>query len=161
MARTPPPEPERRARPVGIGELLPEVGGVAFRRFGFARGALLMRWSEVVGPVYARWSVPEALRPGRGRGAGATLVIRVEGAFATQMAHVLPQVEARANRILGCGAVARVRLVQGAVPRPPARPAPPPAGGTRQPAAAANLQHIRDPELRLALEALAETVAGS
>jgi hypothetical protein len=160
MARRPTTGQERRGHAVGVGELLPEVGGVAFRRFGFARGALVTRWGEVVGPVYARWSVPEALKPGRGKGAGATLVIRVEGAFATQMAHVLPQVQERANRILGGGAIARVRLVQGAVPRAPARPALPPAHPRDPAPPVANLQNIRDPELRAALQSLAQAIAG-
>ena len=155
-AATGPEEVPRRCHPLGIGELLPEVGGVAFRRFGFARGALLLRWREVVGPVYARWSVPEALKPGRG-GRGATLVIRVEGAFATQMHHVLPQIRARANTVLGHDAIGAIRLVQGSIPRRRALP-PPPEGAAAAPSAP-NLQGIADPELRAALRSLAEAIA--
>lgn len=149
--------PQRRGFALSVGELLPEAGGVAFRRFGFARGALLTRWKEIVGPVYARWSVPEELRPGRGKAAGATLVIRVESAFATQMQHVEAQIRERANLVLGGGAIAAVRLVHGAIPRPPARAAPPSARGAGR---AANLRDVRDPEMRAALERLAEAVAG-
>jgi hypothetical protein len=159
MASTGKTETLRRERAVSVGELLPEVGGLAFRRFGFARGALVTRWREVVGPVYARWSVPEALRPGRGK-SGATLVIRVEGAFATQMHHVLPQIRERANRILGADAIASIRLVQGAVARPPASlaPAPDAAEAETSPTPGRNLQAIPDEGLRSALVELARAL---
>ncbi|MFN7176142.1 MAG: DUF721 domain-containing protein [Thermaurantiacus sp.] len=150
--------PQRRGFAVSVGELLPDAGGVAFRRFGFARGALLTRWKEIVGPVYARWSVPEELRPGRGKDAGATLVIRVEGAFATQMQHVLPQVRERANLVLGGAAVGTVRLVHGAIPRRPARPAP---AAVRPASSEPGLRDIRDPDMRAALAVLAAAMAGN
>ncbi|MFQ3665734.1 MAG: DciA family protein, partial [Sphingomonadaceae bacterium] len=101
-----------------VSDLLPAVGGKAFRRYGFAQGQLLQRWRGIVGPLYARWSVPESLKPQRGQ-PGALLTIRVEGPFAPQIQHAAKLVIERCNRILGEGAVARIRLVQGAVPRPP------------------------------------------
>jgi hypothetical protein len=51
-----------------VGSLLPDVGGVAFKRFGFVQGsACWAGGAEIVGPVYARWSVPDSLRFPRGR----------------------------------------------------------------------------------------------
>jgi hypothetical protein len=130
---------------------------MAFRRFGFVQSALLARWREVVGPVYARWSVPQSLKFARGEKRGGTLTIRVEGPFSVQLQHVAPQIIDRANRILGHGAVARIRLVQGEVPRPAERPAPPPPPGQPQPGQppSANLAGIGDEGLRTALEELA------
>lgn len=140
-----------------MGALLPSVGGMAFRRFGFAQGALLGRWSEVVGPVYARWSIPQSIRFPRGEKTGGTLTVRVEGPFAVQLQHVSPQIIERVNRIFGHAAVARLKLVQGEVPKAAARPAPPPRAPTDSPAP--ELQNIADSGLRSALEALAREVA--
>jgi hypothetical protein len=144
-----------------VGSLLPDVGGMAFRRFGFVQGALLARWREVVGPVYARWSIPESLKFARGQSTDGVLTIRVEGPFSLQLQHVGPQIIDRANRILGHAAVGRIRLVQGEVPKPAERPMtvpavpgqPAPAGpdAARQ----ANLSGVKDEGLRAALEELA------
>lgn len=142
-----------------MGDLLPEVGGLAFRRFGFAQASLVTHWREIVGPVYARWSVPEHLKFPRGSKSGGTLTIRVEGPFASQMQHLEPQIIARANRMLGGNLVERVRLVQGHVPRTRAR-APVPEAVTA-PSDGPNLKGIADPELQSALERLASALAGS
>lgn len=143
----------REGRPRAVGELLPAVGGMAFRRFGFAQGALLARWREVVGPLYARWSAPESLRFPRGRRDGAVLTIRVEGPFAPQLQHLEAPIIERCNMILGAGQVARIRLVQGQVARPVAEPPPVPVAPRAEPGA--NLQAIPNDELRTALADLA------
>lgn len=148
--------PARKNGVRDVGSLLPDVGGMAFRRFGFVQGALLARWRDVVGPVYARWSVPESLKFARGETTGGVLTIRVEGPFSIQLQHVAPQIIDRANRILGHAAVARIRLVQGEVPKPADRPAlPPQAGNSPQPSGLANLSGVKDEGLRSALEELA------
>jgi hypothetical protein len=155
----PPKEMKAASRRNGVrdvGSLLPDVGGVAFRRFGFVQGALLGRWREVVGPVYARWSVPESIRFPRGLKSDGVLTIRVEGPFSLQLQHVAPQIIERVNRILGHNAVARVKLVQGEVPKPDLRPV------VMQPAAVApvgNLVGVKDAGLRSALEDLAAQIA--
>lgn len=151
------PEPAQRRNGVrDVGSLLPDVGGMAFRRFGFVQGALLARWRDVVGPVYARWSVPESLKFPRGETSGGVLTIRVEGPFSVQLQHVAPQIIDRANRILGHAAVGRIRLVQGEVPKPADRPATPPqAAGAPAPSGIANLSGVKDEGLRSALEELA------
>ena len=42
-----------------VSELLPKVGGAAFRKFGFVQSAVVSRWAEIVGERYARVSSPE------------------------------------------------------------------------------------------------------
>jgi hypothetical protein len=156
------PEPARRNGVREVGALLPEVGGMAFRRFGFTHSALIGRWREVAGPVYARWSVPESLRFPRGQTTGGTLTVRVEGAFALQIQHVAPQLVERVNRLLGHNAVARLKIVQGDVPRPPARPAPPArAEGNLAAVPDTMLAGVGDEGLREALRDLAAQLAGS
>ena len=56
-----------------------EVGGVAFRRFGFVQSAIVSRWSEIVGERYARVSSPESIRFPTGRKSGGALTLLVEG----------------------------------------------------------------------------------
>jgi hypothetical protein len=155
-------EPPARKNGVrDVGSLLPDVGGMAFRRFGFVQGALLGRWREVVGPVYARWSIPESLKFARGETTGGVLTIRVEGPFSVQLQHVGPQIIDRANRILGHAAVGRIRLVQGEVPKPSDRPAAPPAVRSPAPSGIANLSGVKDEGLRTALEDLAAQLGGT
>lgn len=145
-----------------VGSLLPDVGGVAFKRFGFVQGALLGRWREIVGPVYARWSVPDSLRFPRGQKTEGTLTIRVEGPFSVQLQHVAPQIIERVNRILGHNAVSRLKLVQGEVPAPAIRPQPASVRtGVEQGGLApvSNLVGVKDDGLRAALEDLAAQIA--
>ncbi len=151
-----------------VGELLPEVGALAFRRFGFSHGVLVSRWREIVGPVYARWSVPESLRPSRDKSAGGTLTVRVESAFAPQLQHVAPQLIARINRILGPNSVARLRLVQGDVLPPGPKRTAPAVSADRlamsgesniAPLTAEKLQAVADSGLRAALADLAAQIA--
>lgn len=159
-----PPRPEadapRRGGVRDVGSLLPQVGGTAFRKFGFLHSALLGRWRDVVGPVYARWSVPESLRMPRGKKSGGTLTIRVEGPFSLQLQQVAPQIMERANRIIGHNAVARIRLVQGDVPRPAVREAATPQAAPASGASpVSNLGDVGDERLRAALEELAAQLA--
>ena len=157
MAKTrPATELARTGRAVAVADLLPDVGGQAFRRFGFSQGQLVAHWRQIVGPLYARWTVPEMLRPGRGKAPGGVLTIRVEGPFATQLQHVAPQIIDRCNRLLGDGAVVRLRFVQGAVPQAAPRPETPvPASPP------ANLDRVSDPDLRAALEGLAAAIGAT
>ncbi len=157
--------PARRNGVREVGALLPDVGGMAFRRFGFSHSALISRWREVVGPVYARWSVPESLRYPRGQTVGGTLTVRVEGPFALQLQHVAPQLVERVNRILGHNAVAKLKLVQGDVPRAPARPAPPPeqqqGAANLAPLTQEALSGVKNDGLRAALQDLAAALEQS
>lgn len=159
MAKPPKIPGERQNRAQDIGSLLPSVGGLAFKRFGFAQAQLLGRWREVVGPVYARWSVPDSLRFPQGKKSGGTLTIRVEGPFSTQLQHVTPLIIERVNRIFGYAAVERIRLVQGDVTPPADRPRPSPVlqGNGDGP----NLSGVKDTILREALEDLARQLSGT
>ncbi len=151
---------QRRAR--SVADLVPAVGGTAFKRFGFAQGALVARWPEIVGSAYARHSRPEALRfPPNGKGgekSGGTLDIAITGALAPMLKHVEPQLIERVNRVLGHGAVAKIRLRHADIDPPPAAPLPGPpvplSAETRS-----TLREIADPQLRATLEALAQAMA--
>lgn len=143
-----------------VSELLPRVGGAAFRRFGFVQSAVVSRWVEIVGERYARVSAPESIRFPVGEKVGGTLTLVVQGAHAVTMQHVLPEIVERVNRFFGYGAVAKVAIRQGQVAKREARAAPP----SLKPIPAElgdSLRAIADPELKAVLSALAAGVATS
>jgi hypothetical protein len=154
------PEPERQNRPRAVAELLPDVGGAAFRRFGFVQSAVVSRWAEIVGDRYAAVSRPESIRFPRGEKQDGTLTITVRGAHAPMMAHVLPEVTERVNRFFGYTAVAKVVIRQGDVPVPARRPAPPSVRPVPV-ELGQSLKTIADPELKAVLESLAAGVAAT
>lgn len=88
---------------------------------GFASAAIHRHWAEIVGAELARWSEPVALRwPPKPPGAaeakeGATLTVKVEGAFALDLQHRAPQVVELANGFFGWRCVERLALKQGPV----------------------------------------------
>lgn len=158
--RQPRPEPQRANRPRAVSELLPEVGGAAFRKFGFVQHAVVSRWGEIVGERYARVSVPESIRFPRGKREEGVLSLLVSGAFAPMMQHIAPEIIERVNRFFGYPAVARLAIRHGEVRRIE-KPAPPPSLKPLSPAMGESLRGIADPELRAVLESLAAGVAAS
>ncbi|RST29947.1 DUF721 domain-containing protein [Sphingomonas ginkgonis] len=152
---------QNRARPAG--EMVGEIGGVAFKRFGFVQGAVVSRWKEIVGDRYARVSTPESIRFPAGKKSGGTLTLSVEGAHAPLMQHMTPMIIERVNRFFGYPAVARLSFRQG---RAAARPRPRAAAAELKPVpvpadVGENLRTIADPELRACLEALAVGISRS
>ena len=149
-------EAPRSKRARQVSDMLPEIGGAAFRRFGFVQSSIVSRWCEIVGERYAAVSAPESIRFPPGRRSSGVLTLVVEGAHAPMMQHVAPVIVERVNRFFGYSAVERVSFRQGIVQveKCKARVAPPslrpvPAG------LGDSLREIADPELRACLEALA------
>jgi len=156
--RAPSPEPVRQNRARQVAELLPAVGGAAFRKFGFVQSAVVTRWPEIVGEKLARASTPESIRFPQGKKQDGVLTLTVRGAHAAMMSHITPEIIERVNRFFGYAAVARVTIRQGdiaprAVPRPRAEPRPVPVELGN------SLRAMGDPELRAVRGALAVGVA--
>ncbi len=143
-----------------MGEMLPDVGGTAFRRFGFVQSSIVSRWKEIVGERYANVSAPESIRFPQGKRADGVLTLSVAGAHAPMMQHVVPVIIERVNRFFGYAAIARVTIRQGEVLKlEPARKRPdlvalPVELGD-------SLRTIADPELKAVLESLARGVAAA
>jgi hypothetical protein len=164
MAKSPGPESNdneaRRGRARPCGELVSDIAGTTFKRFGFIQGAVVSRWAEIVGDRYARVSTPESIRFPSGKKSGGVLTLSVEGAHAPLMQHLGPLIIERVNRFFGYEAVNKVAFTQGRAPRPkmnverPATAAVPAELGE-------GLRQISDPELRTVLESLAGKLAGS
>ena len=155
-------EPSRSNRSRSVAELLPSVGGAAFRRFGFIQSSIVSRWPEIVGSRLAEASVPESIRFAAGGKRDGTLTLTVRGAHAPMMQHILPEIIERVNRFFGYSAVAKVQIRQGNVVRQTHRPAPARATPTPAPfEMGEGLKAITDPELRTVLESLAAGVAAT
>jgi hypothetical protein len=155
----PPEEPRRRGQRA-VSDLLPEIGGAAFKRFGFVQSAIVSRWAEIVGTRYAEVSAPESIRFPTGKKADGTLTLTVTGAHAPMMQHVAPAIMERVNLFFGYAAVARVVIRQGAMAAPRVRKAPPSLRAV--PAELGDsLRNIADPELHACLSALAGALTNS
>lgn len=148
----------RGGRARSAGEIVGQVGGAAFRRFGFVQSAVVSRWKEIVGDRYAKVSCPESIRFPAGRKSGGVLTLMVDGAHAPLLQHIAPMVMERVNRFFGYEAVSRIVFRQGRMPveaprpvRPEVRPVPQELGE--------GLREIADPELRACLESLAGRIA--
>jgi hypothetical protein len=145
-----------------VADLLPAVGGAAFKRYGFVQSGIVTRWAEIVGARYASVSSPESIRFPPGKKAEGVLTVAVKGAHAPMMQHIAPEIVERVNRFFGYAAVARLVLKQGNVAPRPSRVAPPSLRAIEPPAAlGAGLRAIADPELRAVLSALAAGVAAT
>jgi len=145
------------------------IGGLTQRlTSGFAKGRstsiarLRADWTAIVGPELARCTQPEALIAGRGGRAGAKLLrLRVAGAAALEVQHRSAQIVERVNAYLGHRQIDDIRLMQGAIARPPAPrsiPKPAPEVVARMDGQVAG---VKDPELRAALARLGARIATS
>jgi hypothetical protein len=155
--------PRRRTAPRPLADLVESCLGGALAKQGFAGADILVNWPEIAGETLARRSQPMKLvwprKPQSGGPADpATLVVRVESAFALDLQHLAPLVIERVNAYFGWACVGRLRLEQGPVRRPAApapRPQPSPAEQAEADAAAAG---VADPALREALARLGAAV---
>ncbi len=153
-------ERPRGGSPRAIGDLMPQIGRSAFRRFGFIQSNVVSRWPEIVGEHHARSCVPEAIRFPPGEKNNGILQLLVQPAQAPLIQHVVPEIIERVNRFFGYKAVARVKIRQGEVKPPHAerrttapvslKPIPFELGES--------LRDIGDPELRTMLESLARSL---
>jgi hypothetical protein len=150
----------RSGRARSAGELIGDVGGQSFRRFGFVQHSIVSRWAEIVGERYSKVSCPESIKFPAGKKAGGVLTLLVDGAHAPLIQHLTPMIVDKVNRFFGYAAINRIVFRQGKPPapapkqeRPQLRPVPKELGE--------GLREIADPELRHCLESLAAQIAAS
>jgi hypothetical protein len=90
---------------------------------GFVSSAIHLHWADIVGQRLAPWSEPIALKwpvmpPGADQDApkaGATLTVKIAGAFALDLQHQAPQIIERVNSFFGWRCVERLILKQGPI----------------------------------------------
>jgi hypothetical protein len=150
----------RRGHARACGDLVGDIAGTSFKRFGFVQGAVVSRWPEIVGDRYSKVSTPESIRFPAGKKSGGTLTLTVEGAHAPLIQHLGPLIIERVNRFLGYEAVTKLAFRQGRVLQAKPAPVRPVAAAVPQ-ELGEGLRQIADPELRACLESLASKLAGS
>lgn len=112
-----------RVRP--LADLVAPTLGPALAAQGFSGADIVESWPEIAGERLAAASRPVKVEwPRRIRGADpaaraepATLVIRVEGAFALELQHLAPLLVERINAVYGWRCIGRLVLKQGPVGR--------------------------------------------
>ena len=145
-----------------VGSLLAGVVEPTLAARGLGQMSLIADWPDIVGADVARYAQPAQIQwPPRGARqdpnsvAPATLVLRVDPAFALEAQHAAAIIVQRVNAHLGWRCIGRVAFRQGplAPVRPRRRAAPAPSEAARQ-RAAALAAPIVDDELRQALARL-------
>ena len=127
----PPPRPAPSAGKT----LAPSIKALE-AKFGQGVSGLQNRWREIAGDALSRHSQPVKFTKGR-NGAGGILELRVDGPAAALIQHQAPQIISRVELMLGAGAVAKLRIVQGPVralasPKPSRKRPPLDAGAEAQ-----------------------------
>src|SRR3954453_22143570 len=150
----------RSCRARAAGDLVGDIGGQSFRRFGFIQHSIVSRWGEIVGERYAKVSSPESIKFPAGKKAGGVLTLLVDGAHAPLIQHLTPLIIQRVNRFFGYAAINRIVFRQGKPPKPAPRPARPDLRPVPK-ELGEGLREIADPELRSCLESLAAQIAAS
>lgn len=108
-----------------LADLVEQCLAPVLAKQGFAASDVIVSWPEIVGERLALYCEPVKMQwPRRPAGAGtdrpadpATLVVRVEGAFAIELQHMAPIVIERVNARYGWRCVGRISLRQGPVGR--------------------------------------------
>ena len=146
-----------------IGTALGKVTARTFGRRGFAGGAIVRDWPEIVGSLLADNTLPERITYPRGQRAGGLLHLRAgSSAVATEIQHLEPLIIDKVNGYFGYGAVAGLHLIQRPLPpRPSAKTkGPRPLTSTELVTLDNDLASITDSDLRQALERLGRALRG-
>jgi hypothetical protein len=149
----------RRGHARACGDLLGDIGGSAFKRFGFVQASVVSRWKEIVGDRYGQVSSPESIRFPAGKKSGGTLTLLVEGAHAPLIQHLGPMIIERVNRFFGYEAIVKVAFRQGKLPSSTAPQKRGTAASELPQEIGEGLRAIADPELRACLASLAGHIA--
>ncbi|HEY1940616.1 MAG TPA: DciA family protein [Roseiarcus sp.] len=152
-----------------LGSLLGGVVEPTLAARGLGEMSLLTDWPDIVGASIARFARPIQIQwPPRGakraidEAAPATLVLRIDGAFALEAQHASPVIVERVNAHLGWRCIGKVAFRQGPLAelRKPRRAVPPPSAHASATAATLAAK-IEDEELRGALTRLGARVIDS
>jgi hypothetical protein len=131
-----------------------------YERHGFAYGEMLAQWDAIIGERLGEHTRPLRIKwpkqPISTRKYGGVLIIQTNPGFALELQYEVPRLIERVNSYFGYGAIAGVKIVQGALKRggnksarAPAAPEPGATSGLNE-----RLAGIDDEALRSALARL-------
>lgn len=127
-------------------------------RAGFSAVEIVTHWEDIAGALLGTRSMPVKLQWPSDGGQEATLVVRVEGAYALEMQYAAPQVIERVNTYFGWRCVTRLAIRQGPVPMRGVRKRPPPPDPGLQAQVRAEIGRFEDEALAQALSRLGALV---
>jgi hypothetical protein len=151
----------RGRRPSALGAAIARLTKPLFAKRGLADGAIVAEWAAIVGPKLAEESAPEKIVYPGGQGTEGTLHLRIaSGSLAIELQHLQPLLLERINGYFGYRAVARLKLIQGPVPKPPARVGETPRAlePAEEEALARSLADVADADLHARLDALGRAI---
>ncbi|WP_262270051.1 DUF721 domain-containing protein [Microvirga yunnanensis] len=137
---------------------------------GFATSDIIMAWPDIVGerlsaftqPLKIEWKRKAPHADPEARPDPATLVIRVESAFALEMQHLAPTVIDRVNTHYGWRCIGKLVLKQGPVRRvEKKRPVARPLTSAEREKVDRAVEPIREESLKAALERLGQAIVSS
>lgn len=148
-----------------LGKHFKKIAGAALTRHGFAYADLLAHWQDILGPELSRHCLPEKLSfprdPSGTAKTGGTLTLRARYGRALDVQYAAPMIIERLNRYCGFNVVVSLKVLQGALPEPPApRPSPASLGAGEQAKLDAELAGMADGPLKDALSRLGSGALG-
>lgn len=147
-----------------LAAFMPDIIEKALAERGISEAVLISDWAAIVGervasyarPIQLQWAPRAPKRNPEAPATAATLVLRIEGAFALEAQHSAASILARVNGHLGWRCIERVAFRQGPLPEPSTKRTGPPPPPSREAEAEARrtAATIEDMELREALTRL-------
>jgi len=107
-----------------VGAFVPKVTAAVFQKFGFHSAEIMASWPTIVGAEVARLTRPHSIKWPRGSkgpsdtvedggsGAGATLIVATDPAFALEVSYRHKEIIDRINRYFGYRAIAQIKVLQ-------------------------------------------------
>ena len=149
--------------PAPLAQFVADLVAPALARQGLGETGLVSAWPEIVGarisrgcrPIEIQWPPRPTRRDPEAAVAPATLVLRVEGAFALEAQHAAAVIVDRVNAHLGWRCIGKIAFRQGPLAAAPGRAsavAPPSAQASEQArryAAPIEAEDLRDAVTRL------------
>jgi hypothetical protein len=162
----------RRPRPLArpLAEFLDVCLSPSLAAQGFATSDIIMAWPDIVGerlaavtqPLKIEWKRKGPHADPEARPDPATLVIRVESAFALELQHLAPTVIDRVNTYYGWRCIGKLVLKQGPVRRvEKKRPTAPVLTPADREKVGKAVQPIEEEALKAALDRLGQAIVGS
>ncbi|WP_112663255.1 DUF721 domain-containing protein [Microvirga flavescens] len=164
------PSPRRKPFSKPLADFIDVCLGPSLAAQGFATSDVLVAWPEIVGERLAEFTQPlkiEWKRKGpnadpEARPEPATLIVRVESAFALELQHLSPIVIERVNAHYGWRCIGKIVLKQGPVRRvKPQKPPMPVVGDEDRQRIGNAVGPIEEEGLKAALERLGTAVVGT
>ncbi|MET0426991.1 MAG: DciA family protein [Microvirga sp.] len=159
-----------RSRTRPLADFINVCLGPSLAAQGFAAADVITAWPEIVGARLAEFTQPLKIEWKKRRFPGdpdqrpepATLVVRVEGAFALELQHLAPIVIERVNAHYGWRCIGRLAMRQAPVRRARReKPQAPTLSAADRERIARAAEPIEEDRLREALGRLGEAVLGS